>query len=135
MNQLLRKTILAALVFGTCVGSFAQAKSDVSNSTDKSAADKPKVFIQIPDKALKSGKVMVKDGSVYVRIGKERVVDDGSKAVELSEAVRRRFIVQLSTASPNWASIIGSSSGSHSRYAATGGSDGTGPTLQPNPSY
>ncbi len=58
-----------------------QAKSDNNNANTS-----PKVMIRIPDKDIKSGKILIKDGQVYVRIGTERTMDSGAgKAVDLDK--------------------------------------------------
>ena len=77
------KLTLGAIALGLSLSSFAQ---DNANTPASTKAD-PKVMIQIPDSAMKSGKVIIKDGQVYVRIGSEVKMDSGDgysvKAVDL----------------------------------------------------
>ena len=68
------KLTLGAMALGLSLSSFAQ---DNANTPASTKAD-PKVMIQIPDSAMKSGKVIIKDGQVYVRIGKESMNDSGA---------------------------------------------------------
>ena len=75
------KLTLSALALGLTLSSFAQDKANTPASTTKTS---PKVMIQIPDSSIKSGKILIKDGQVYVRIGTERTMDSGAvKAVDL----------------------------------------------------
>ena len=62
------KLTLGAMALGLSLSSFAQ---DNANTPAPATKADPKVMIQIPDSAIKSGKVIIKDGQVYVRIGKE----------------------------------------------------------------
>ena len=49
------------------------------------ASAKVKIQIQIPDQAIKSGRIIIKDGQVYVRIGTEKTMSSGAvKAVVLT---------------------------------------------------
>ncbi len=69
------KLTLSALALGLTLSSFAQDKANTPASTTKTS---PKVMIQIPDSSIKSGKILIKDGQVYVRIGAERTMDSGA---------------------------------------------------------
>ena len=70
------KLTLGAIALGLAASSFAQ--SDTGAPMLMTTKADPKVTIQIPQKAIDSKKVIVEDGKVYVRIGKERTMDSGS---------------------------------------------------------
>ena len=69
------KLTLSALALGLTLSSFAQDKANTPASTTKTS---PKVMIQITDSSIKSGKILIKDGQVYIRIGAERTMDSGA---------------------------------------------------------
>ncbi len=71
------------MALGLSLISFAQDKASTPAPATKAG---PKVMMQIPDSAIKAGKVKIIDGVVYVRIGTERTLDgDSSKAVQLDD--------------------------------------------------
>ena len=78
------KLTLSALALGLTLSSFAQDKANTPASTTKTS---PKVMIQIPDSSIKSGKILIKDGQVYVRIGAERTMDSGAVKADVRDDV------------------------------------------------
>ena len=75
------KLMTSALALGFAMSGFAQ-DATTSDTAAKDTA-KPKVIIEIPKQAIESGKIIIRDGQVYARIGKADKMADGSGVVVL----------------------------------------------------
>ena len=73
--------LITACSLGSAVTALGAPQTQPNNaSADASASMK----IQISEKAIQSGKIIIKDGQVYVRVGKETAMGSSEdKAVEI----------------------------------------------------
>ena len=92
------KLMTSALALGFAMSGFAQDATHTSQAAPKETA-KLKVIIELPKQAIESGKIIIRDGQVYARIGKADKMADGRSVAELD-------ILLLSTASPTSHSVI-----------------------------
>ena len=71
------------LITACSLGASSMALGAAQTQSDNKSSD-ANVKIQIPEKAIKSGKIIIKDGQVYVRVGTETKMDSGDgKAIIL----------------------------------------------------
>ena len=74
------KLMTSALALGFAMSGFAQDATNTNKTLSKDTA-KPKVIIEIPKQAIESGKIIIRDGQVYARIGKADKMADGRAVV------------------------------------------------------
>ena len=77
------KLMTSALALGFAMSGFAQDATNTNKTLSKDTA-KPKVIIEIPKQAIESGKIIIRDGYVYTRIGKADKMADGRAVVFVS---------------------------------------------------
>ena len=78
----MKKMIINVAMTGATLGLSNNVTAADNLSTSADASTTSNVIVQIPKNAINSKKIIIKNKSVYVRIGELQTLDDGSKAVK-----------------------------------------------------